>query len=66
MATTQAGHRVERQYWARTPTVDSGRQSRGLAVTLVALAAGLLLNTVLGPLVLDVIDYPSRRPSRTS
>lgn len=58
MATTQAGHRVERPYWARTPTVDSGRQSRGLAVTLVALAAGLLLNTVLGPLVLDVIDYP--------
>lgn len=34
------------------------RREEGLAIALVALAAGLLLNTLLGPLVLDVLDYP--------
>lgn len=58
MATTQAGHGVVRQDRARTAAVHGAEPSRGLAMTLVALAAGLLLNTVLGPLVLDVIDYP--------
>ena len=32
-------------------------EGQGLALALVALAAGLALNSVLGPLVLDVIDY---------
>jgi hypothetical protein len=40
------------------PLPTSVRRETGLAVALVALAVGLLLNTVLGPLVLDVLDYP--------
>lgn len=38
-------------------TIDA-RPSRWLVIGLAVLAGGLALNTVLGPLVLDAIDYP--------
>jgi hypothetical protein len=37
---------------------DGGSGSRTAGVLLLVLAAGLLLNTVVGPLVLGLVDYP--------
>jgi hypothetical protein len=56
MTTTERPPVSERSVPPRSGVRPATR--RGLAVALVVLAAGLLLNTLLGPLVLDVLDYP--------
>ena len=58
MGTTGADRVAERHETARAAVVGRGGRPTGLAGSLLLLAAGLLLNTVLGPLVLDAIDYP--------
>lgn len=41
------------------PTTNTGRAvPRWFGVALLAMAAGLVLNTVIGPLLADVVDYP--------
>ena len=58
MRMTGAGHVVDRHGTTRSGAPSGGESSRGLAGALVALAAALCVNTLLGPLALDAIDYP--------
>ena len=46
------------QVAARVPRADSGRASSALGWCLLALAALLVLNSLLGPLLLGIVEYP--------